>query len=118
MLTSLKLKTSLTALLIVCLSSCRHTPNFEVREERCFFSTRFEKCRCFDYLVTNNFSGNISEGRDMPLEYCDNFIGFSPDSWVNWLQEVRSVIRSSGKTSKHELPGMIKHEIDQLDTPL
>jgi hypothetical protein len=101
-----KMKMSLMMLVGICLSSCitSRPVNFEYRAERCFVSTRFEKCRCFDYLITPTFSGNISDGRDNPIEYCDNLVGFNADDWIRLVGQVQSVVRknTNQKTLRHE----------------
>jgi len=90
----------------ICLSSCvtSRPVNFEYRAERCFVSTRFEKCRCFDYVITPSFSGNVSDGRDELLEYCDNLVGLNPNDWVRLLNQIDSLVKKSTnqKTTKHE----------------
>lgn len=101
-----KTKMSLIALLLVFLSSCVTTRpvNFRYEAERCFVSTRFDKCRCFDYVITPTFSGNVSSGRDEDLSYCDNLVGFAPDDWVRLVGEIQDVVRktTNQKTLRHE----------------
>jgi hypothetical protein len=101
-----KMKMSLIGLLIVSLSSCvtSRPVNFKYEAERCFVSTRFDKCRCFDYVITPSFSGNVSDGRDETLEYCDNLVGLNPDNWVRLLNQIDSLVKKSTnqKTTKHE----------------
>lgn len=100
-----KTKMSLIMLLIGLLSGCvtSRPVSFEFRGERCIVSERFDKCRCYDYLITPTFSGNVSSARDESLSYCDNFVGFNATTWVDFLAQLRSVIQKSGvKTSRHE----------------
>lgn len=96
--------------LIICLSlllsSCLTTRpiNFKYEAERCLVSVDFDKCRCHDYIITPSFSGRISDSFDRPLEYCNNFVGFSPLSWVELLNKLDSVLKKSTnlKTNRHE----------------
>ena len=106
-------KMSLIGLAIGFLSSCVTTRpvNFRYEAERCIVSERFDKCRCYDYVITPSFSGNVSDGRDEPLAYCDNLVGFSPDDWIALLNNLNAVIGKSTnqKTIMHErLPDILQ----------
>lgn len=100
-----KMKMSLIALAIGCLNGCvtSRPVDFEFSGERCIVSERFDKCRCYDYIITPTFSGNVGSARDESLAYCDNFVGFNATTWVDFLAQLRGVLQKSGqKTSKHE----------------
>ena len=92
--------------LLTFIASCVTTRpvDFRYEAERCIVSERFDKCRCYDYVITPSFSGNVSDGRDEPLAYCDNLVGFSPDDWIALLNNLNRVITKSTnrKTSLHE----------------
>jgi hypothetical protein len=116
-----KMKMSLIAALILCLSGCvtSRPVDFEFRGERCIVSERFDKCRCYDYLITPTFSGNISSARDENLSYCDNFVGFNATTWVDFLAQLRGVLQKTGqKTSRHESGADIIYQIMELENGL
>lgn len=102
----LRLKMSLIAGLIIFLSGCvssQPRPSFTIREERCVVSVEFDKCRCHEYLITEKFSGRVSESVDRDLAYCDRFVGFSAESWVRMLNVIQGIGQKYGpKTLKME----------------
>ena len=76
-------------LLMILCNSCSF-PSVEVLE-RCTISIEYNKCRCIDYEITQSRVGPIGEGRDMPLEYCDNLVGFPLEDYsklIVWINEV------------------------------
>lgn len=95
----------LKIILLTFLASCvtSRPVDFEFSGERCIVSERFDKCRCYDYIITPTFSGNVGSARDESLAYCDNFVGFNATTWVDFLAQLRGVLQKAGqKTSRHE----------------
>jgi len=121
-LKTLLAKMSLIGLVIAFLSGCVTTRpvNFEYRAERCIITTEFDKCRCHEYLITPNFSGRVSESIDRELEYCDRFIGFSADDWVQLVNQITNVIRKSTdrKTLRFESGADILFQLWELENGL
>lgn len=50
--------------------------------ERCVISTRFQQCRCHDYLISSEKIGRVSESVSHDISYCDNLIGFKEENYV------------------------------------
>ena len=48
--------------------------------------------------------GRVSESVNRPLEYCDKFIGFSPDTWIDsvlWHEEVFQAVEDANNKSSN-----------------
>jgi len=87
-----RLKLTLILLLITCLNlGCATVTLPELADhERCVVSIEHDKCRCHLYRVSAKEVGRVSDSYDKPLPYCDKLIGFSPDTWVEyvlWFEE-------------------------------
>lgn len=96
------MKMILILLLTGFLSSCK-TQSFRIEEERCVVSTEFNKCRCHQYVITEGFSGRVSESVDKELEYCDRHVSFSASAWIEILNTIENLARKSGhKTLRFE----------------
>ena len=73
---------ALTMMLLTMFSSCNVVtvrPYIEP-QERCAYSSQFNKCRCIEYDIYN--VKTIGEGYDMPAEYCDDIVGFKAEAWL------------------------------------
>lgn len=52
------------------------------------------------YEVSKTNVGRVTESVDYPLEYCENLVGFSPSSWVEyvvWFEEVYAAVEDAEK---------------------
>lgn len=96
----LRLKTSLSLLLIICLNvGCDKVilPSLK-NQERCVISLEHKICRCHMYQIADAGVGRVSDSYNNPLKYCDKLVGFSPDSWIElvlWLEEVFDTVKDA-----------------------
>lgn len=83
-------KMSLMTLLITCLSlsSCKNQ-TFDITVERCFPVTEFNKCRCHEYRISDEYTGRVSDSYDKSLNYCTRFVAFSARDYVEILDLFR-----------------------------
>ena len=68
--------------------------------ERCVVSIRFNKCRCHTYRVSPEVVGRVSDSVDKPISYCDNLIGFSPETWIEyvlWFEEAFEAVKDANE---------------------
>lgn len=102
-------------LISVFLSGCNSFPTI-LPQERCFTVLDTENieiikgepyykgvCRCRMYEWNSSHIGPITEAVNKPLNYCDKFAGFSPDSTGTiyaWQEEVRLWLNRSSKKNR------------------
>ena len=85
-------------------------------QERCVISIELNKCRCHQYRVSPEKVGRVSDSVDRPVEYCERFVGFSPDSWVEfvlWLEETFEAVNDANE-QKLTRP-VLEHEMDIME---
>lgn len=83
-----KLKLSGTLLSLIFLSSCS-VPSVEF--EMCALTFDFNKGRCWDYQISKDHIGKISEDRPVPIEYMNNAIcvpNEEPAKLIGWFHEI------------------------------
>lgn len=113
-----KMKMSLILPLMICLNGCSkiNLPTIE-DQERCVASIKFNKCRCHTYKVSKEKIGRVSDSVDKPLNYCDNLVGFSPKSWVNyvlWFEEIFIAVDDANENNLEKPDIETDKDIDEL----
>lgn len=75
-------------------TGCNDVPDAQP-VERCVLSLKFNKCRCHIWDADNPPGERVvGPGIDMPIEHCDNMVGFrtNPDGpWsmlITWMDEL------------------------------
>jgi len=71
--------------------------------EKCEVDLYYKKCKCYTYEVSNSNIGKVGEIEHLPLDYCDDLIGFKPyyfsdlENWFhdiyNWLTDINRMTK-------------------------
>ena len=95
-------------LLTIFLSSCAKIQIADFQGEMYAYSHKFQRCRKFDFLISQDKIGMIGDAQDVPIEMCDNITGFknigvSGKDWPAfraWLNDVFRAVKDANTQVK------------------
>ena len=90
------LKKTIILLLIICLSGCSKIILPTVKDqERCVLSLKYNKCSCHQYRVSKDTVGRVGETVHHSIEHCENLVGFSPMSFIEYVLFFEEVFKAA-----------------------
>lgn len=107
--------------IVLCLTFLSSCSIPSVTIEMCANGKQFNKGRCFDFQISKDHIGKVSEDRDVPLSYLNNSICLpndEPAKLIGYLHEIieysQDIIRGKYRSDVKEVKEQLRKAQDEL----
>jgi len=69
---------------LVCLSACNSIPTIEVTQKK--YDVDLNRCVKRQYVFSAEFIGGKGNSVEIPVDQCDELIGYTPDEYIKVFQ--------------------------------